>query len=215
MHPSDRNTRSGRQGHCRRGHCGRGRCAEGPRHRHRPVSRKRRRGRIRPPMRRPPPQDKSTPMSAQPISPLRRRMIKNMTVRNFLEKTQRPYPAGQDVHTFAGTAEPEDFRRFKLHQVPDAGIADAGAKRSPDRAWLLFLSRKLDERSCAVFNAERRPAAGIHASLFARALSHAAHRRRPSSERGRAGSRRVGYNTNRLRRAGGIPADRRRPHDEF
>jgi len=48
-------------------------------------------------------------MSAQPISPLRRRMIKNMTVRNFLEKTQRPYPAGQDVHTFAGTAEPEDF----------------------------------------------------------------------------------------------------------
>jgi len=45
-------------------------------------------------------------MSEKPISPLRRRMIEDMTVRNFVEKTQRLYPARQIVHSlprpFAG-----------------------------------------------------------------------------------------------------------------
>ena len=50
-------------------------------------------------------------MSEQPISPLRQRMIEDMTVRNFVEKTRkRLYPAGQDFHsvsgTFAGSGHP-------------------------------------------------------------------------------------------------------------
>ena len=39
-------------------------------------------------------------MSEKPISPLRRRMIEDMTVRNFVEKTQqRLYPPRQDLHS--------------------------------------------------------------------------------------------------------------------
>jgi hypothetical protein len=34
------------------------------------------------------PQDRSTAMSEKPISPLRRRMIEDMSVRNFVENTQ-------------------------------------------------------------------------------------------------------------------------------
>jgi hypothetical protein len=46
-------------------------------------------------------------MSEKPISPLRRRMIEDMTVRNFVEKTRsRLYPARADIHSlprpFAG-----------------------------------------------------------------------------------------------------------------
>jgi hypothetical protein len=40
-------------------------------------------------------------MSEKPISPLRRRMIEDMSVRNFVEKTpQRLYPARADLHSF-------------------------------------------------------------------------------------------------------------------
>src|SRR6185436_18191343 len=42
-------------------------------------------------VKRPPPQNRSTPMSDKPISPLRRRMIEDMTVRNFVEKTHNDY----------------------------------------------------------------------------------------------------------------------------
>jgi hypothetical protein len=55
-------------------------------------------------------------MSQQPISPLRRRMIKNMTVRNFLEKTRNDYI--RQARTFTrspDTAEPENLRCFQLH----------------------------------------------------------------------------------------------------
>ena len=34
---------------------------------------------------------RSTPMSEKPISPLRQRMIEDMTVRNFIEKTRNDY----------------------------------------------------------------------------------------------------------------------------
>src|SRR6202049_4295660 len=70
----------------------------------------------------PPPQDRSTPMSDKPISPLRRRMIEDMTVRNFVEKTRNDYI--RHVRTFTtflrrspDTATPEDLRRFQLHQT--------------------------------------------------------------------------------------------------
>src|ERR1700723_3364346 len=70
----------------------------------------------------PPPQDRSTPMSEKPISPLRRRMIEDMTVRNFVEKTHNDYI--RHVRTFTAflgrapdTAAPEDLRLFQLHQT--------------------------------------------------------------------------------------------------
>src|SRR5437660_4789431 len=61
-------------------------------------------------------------MSEKPISPLRRRMIEDMTVRNFVEKTRDDYI--RHVRTFTAflgrspdTAMPEDLRRFQLHQT--------------------------------------------------------------------------------------------------
>lgn len=56
------------------------------------------------------------------ISPLRRRMIEDMTVRQFVEKTQGDYI--RHVRTFTAflgrspdTATTDDFRRFQLHQA--------------------------------------------------------------------------------------------------
>jgi integrase/recombinase XerD len=59
-------------------------------------------------------------MSEKPISPLRRRMIEDMTVRNFTPDTQRDYiRAVKNLAAFLGgspdTATPEDLRRFQLH----------------------------------------------------------------------------------------------------
>jgi hypothetical protein len=59
--------------------------------------------------------------SAKPISPLRRRMIEDMTVRGFGEKTQSDYIRHVKNFTiFLGrspdTAEGEDLRRFQLDQ---------------------------------------------------------------------------------------------------
>jgi integrase/recombinase XerD len=61
-------------------------------------------------------------MSEKPISPLRRRMIEDMTVRNFVEKTRNDYI--RQVRTFTAflgrspdTAVAEDLRRFQLHQT--------------------------------------------------------------------------------------------------
>src|SRR3974390_1556756 len=61
-------------------------------------------------------------MSEKPISPLRQRMIEDMTVRNFGEKTRNDYI--RHVKTFTAflgrspnTATPEDLRRFQLHQT--------------------------------------------------------------------------------------------------
>src|SRR5260370_31189039 len=75
-----------------------------------------------------PPQDRSTPMSDKPISPLRRRMIEDMTVRNFVEKTRNDYI--RHVRTFTAfvgrapdTAMPEDLRLFQLHQTQIGGRA--------------------------------------------------------------------------------------------
>jgi len=60
-------------------------------------------------------------MSEKPISPLRRRMIEDMMVRNFVEKTRNDYI--RQVRTFTAflgrspdTATAEDLRRFQLHQ---------------------------------------------------------------------------------------------------
>ena len=59
-------------------------------------------------------------MTNEAISPLRRRMIEDMTVRNFVEKTQKDYiRAVKNLTMFLGrsldTATPEDLRRYQLH----------------------------------------------------------------------------------------------------
>jgi integrase/recombinase XerD len=60
--------------------------------------------------------------SYQPISPLRARMIEDMTVRGFNEQTRQHYV--RHVRSFAAfirrspdTATEEDVRRCQLHQV--------------------------------------------------------------------------------------------------
>jgi integrase/recombinase XerD len=65
-------------------------------------------------------------MTEQAISPLRRRMIEDMTIRKFAPKTQHDYV--QRVKEFAAflgrspdTAKTEDVRRFRLH------LASSGA----------------------------------------------------------------------------------------
>ena len=60
-------------------------------------------------------------MSTAPISPLRRRMIEDMTVRGFGEKTQNDYVRHVKNFTiFLGRAPdqagPEDLRAYQLHQ---------------------------------------------------------------------------------------------------
>ena len=60
-------------------------------------------------------------MSNQPISPLRRRMIEDMTVRGFGEKTQSDYIRHVKNFTiFLGrapdTATGEDLRAYQVHQ---------------------------------------------------------------------------------------------------
>src|SRR5215510_4792544 len=64
---------------------------------------------------------RSTPMSDTPISPQRRRMIEDMSLRKFGEKTQHDYIAYvKTFSTFLGrspaTATPEDLRRYQVHQ---------------------------------------------------------------------------------------------------
>lgn len=63
-------------------------------------------------------------MSKKPISPLRRRMIEDMSVRNFAAKTQSDYiRAVKKLADFLGhspaRATPEDLRRFQLHLSED------------------------------------------------------------------------------------------------
>ena len=75
-------------------------------------------------------------MTDECISPLRRRMIEDMTVRNFAAKTQHDYV--QRVKSFAAflgrspdTAKPEDMRSFRLH------LASSGAGTPKINATLI------------------------------------------------------------------------------
>jgi site-specific recombinase XerD len=61
-------------------------------------------------------------MSKKPISPLRQRMIEDMMVRNFVEKTRNDYIRQVKIFTAflsrsPDQAIPEDLRRFQLHQT--------------------------------------------------------------------------------------------------
>ena len=61
-------------------------------------------------------------MTSEAVSPLRRRMIEDMTIRQFGEKTKSDYIRQvREFTVFVGRspdrAEPEDSRRYQLHMV--------------------------------------------------------------------------------------------------
>src|ERR1700722_2639934 len=67
-------------------------------------------------------QDRSIPMTDEVISPLRRRMIEDMTIRKLTPKTQQGYIRTiKNLAAFIGRspdkASFEDVRRFQLHLV--------------------------------------------------------------------------------------------------
>jgi Phage integrase, N-terminal SAM-like domain len=95
-------------------------------------------------------------MSEKPISPLRRRMIEDMTVRNFAEKTRNDYIRHvRTFTTFLGrapdTAAPEDLRLFQLHQTQaapmNAGPRSAGPKRKPNASALVGMEAAASVRA--------------------------------------------------------------------
>ena len=87
--------------------------------------------------------------SPRPISPLRARMIEDMTVRSFSEKTRHDYV--RKVRAFAAfigrspdTATAEDLRLFQLHQTqsgmqpPSVNEAKSAVARPEERKFLGF-----------------------------------------------------------------------------
>jgi hypothetical protein len=87
-------------------------------------------------------------MSETPISPLRARMIEDMSVRKFGEKTQNDYIRHvKTFSTFLGRspvrATAEDLRRFQVHQSKE-GTQRTGSSMSsvrspgPSRCWPTF-----------------------------------------------------------------------------
>src|SRR3984893_7599002 len=97
-------------------------------------------------------QDRSTPMTEQAISPLRRRMIEDMTIPNVASKTQHDYVQRvKDFAAFLGrspaTASKEDVRRYQLH------LASSGARtpklNSTVSALRFFFDVTLDRAALA------------------------------------------------------------------
>src|ERR1700682_5116303 len=82
-------------------------------------------------------------MTDTPISPLRRRMIEDMTVRKFAARTQEGYiRAVKGFSAFLGaspaTASAEDLRRYRLHLV-ESGVGAATINHSLTALRFLFL----------------------------------------------------------------------------
>ncbi len=82
-------------------------------------------------------------MTDTPISPLRRRMIEDMTVRKFTTRTQEGYiRAVKGFSTFLeaspDTASAEDLRRYRLHLV-ESGVGAPTINHSLTALRFLFL----------------------------------------------------------------------------
>jgi integrase/recombinase XerD len=77
-------------------------------------------------------------MTDEAISPLRRRMIEDMTIRKLASKTQRDYVQRvKDFAAFLGrspdTASFEDVRRYQLHLAAATATASPSAGRTIGR----------------------------------------------------------------------------------
>ena len=86
-------------------------------------------------------------MIDKPVSPLRQRMIDDMTARRFKEKVQKDYV--RHVRTFAAflgrspdTATSEDLRRFQLHLARQQ--ISAGSINAPIAALRFFFNVTLE-----------------------------------------------------------------------
>ena len=108
--------------------------------------------------------------AAAPISPLRQRLIDDMTVRRFSRETQRNYI--RDVGRFAtfmgcspGTATAEDLRRFQVEQR-ESGVP-VPTMNSIVSALRFFFTHTLDRPSAAIC-AKAAPAASQAAKPFQR-----------------------------------------------
>src|SRR5450432_1581804 len=82
------------------------------------------------------------PMSEKPISPLRRRMIEDMSVRKFGEKTQHDYIRHiENFAKFLGrspeTATAEDLRNYQVHQT-ESGVQPPSMNTSAVALRFLF-----------------------------------------------------------------------------
>ena len=96
--------------------------------------------------------DKVLPMSAKPISDLRRRMLEDMAVRKFGEKTRHDYI--RHVETFASflgrspdTATAEDVRRYQVH-LTESGVQPP-TRNSSASALRFFFGTTLDRAKLA------------------------------------------------------------------
>jgi len=104
-------------------------------------------------------------MTQEPVSPLRRRMIEDMTIRQFGAKTQTDYVrVVRDFAVFLGRspdlAEPEDLRRYQLHLASEgASPAKMNAAVSALRFFFkITLARaEFGERLATVRTPERLP----------------------------------------------------------
>src|SRR5260221_3035738 len=89
-------------------------------------------------------------MTETPVSPLRRRMIEDMTIRKFTPRTQEGYiRAVRSFSAFLGaspdTARFEDLRRYQLHLVSSgAGVANHQPHLMPLRFLFMVTLRKPD-----------------------------------------------------------------------
>ncbi|MFG1343235.1 phage integrase N-terminal SAM-like domain-containing protein [Xanthobacter autotrophicus] len=103
------------------------------------------------------------PTSTRPaISPLRQRMIEDMTIRRFGAHTQRDYVRQVAEFTaFLGRApdqaDPEDLRRYQLHL---ARLGTSYARMNLACPALRFFTSRWAERTWAIaWPASRRPSA--------------------------------------------------------
>ena len=124
-------------------------------------------------------------MTDQAISPLRRRMIEDMSIRKFAAKTQHDYVQRvKEFATFFGrspdTAKAEDVRRFRLHLTSNG----AGTpKINATIAALRFFFRVTLDRPDLISNAGRRPNSPIKVCLARRFIKSIEPRRRLPSRR--------------------------------
>jgi site-specific recombinase XerD len=96
-------------------------------------------------------QDRSTSMTEQATSQLRKRMIEDMTIRKFVAKTQHDYVQRvKDFASFLGrspaSASKQDIRRFQLHLASGAGTPKMNATAA---ALRFFFNVTLDRHELA------------------------------------------------------------------
>jgi hypothetical protein len=123
---------------------------------------------------------REAPMSDETISPLRRRMIEDMTIRNFSADTQRNYiRAVKNLASFLGrspdTARREDLRRFQLHltetrvRPPTINATVSALREQKRRARLERQQAKRRKRGAVALGAvaEGRAEVALPRALFA------------------------------------------------